>query len=112
VLAGYSARINGCSWIALTLLDVLSGIPEISVCTGYELDPDTNLSIFQTGERLQRHVPRYEVLPGWEEDISGERSWNDLPGAARNYVETIERLAGVPVRAVSTGPDRDDMIWR
>ncbi len=112
VLAGYGARLNGCSWIALTLLDVLSGIPELRVCTGYDLDPEISLSIFETGERLERHTPRYEILPGWEEDIAGERDWNSLPTNARQYVELVERLAGVPVRAVSTGPDRDDIIWR
>jgi adenylosuccinate synthase len=58
------------------------------------------------------HRPVYETLPGWEEDIAGERSWDKLPANAENYVSLIERLAGVPVRAVSTGPGREDIIWR
>lgn len=112
VLAGYSARLNGCSWIAVTLLDVLSGIPELMVCTKYELDPEVSLSIFETGERMGMHRPVYETLPGWKEDIAGEQSWDRLPVNAKNYVQLIERLAGVPVRAVSTGPGREDIIWR
>jgi adenylosuccinate synthase len=112
VLAGYAARLNGCTWISLTLLDVLSGMGDLSVCTGYDLDPDASLTIFETGSRLGRHVPRYDVLPGWEEDIAGERSWDSLPVNARRYVELLEKLSGVPIRAVSTGPDRDDIIWR
>ena len=112
VLASYSARINGSGWIALTLLDVLSGIPELSVCRKYELDPEIDLSLFETGARLDRHLPIFEKLPGWEEDITGLRDWDALPVAARRYVEYIEDLVEVPIKAVSTGPGREDLIWR
>jgi adenylosuccinate synthase len=61
---------------------------------------------------MSRHKPVYEALPGWSEDISGETEWDRLPSAARDYVDYVEKLVGVPVRAVSTGPDRRDMIWR
>lgn len=112
VLASYSARINGSSWTVLTLLDVLSGFPELKVCKKYELDPEIDLNLFETGARLGKHIPVYETLPGWNEDITGERSWNALPENARSYVLFIEKIMGVPVRAVSTGPAREDLIWR
>jgi adenylosuccinate synthase len=112
VLVNYSARINGCTWTAITLLDVLSGIPELKVCKKYELDPDIDLTLFETGERLGKHIPLYETLPGWEEDITGEQEWDVLPENARKYVLFIEKLTGVPIRAISTGPAREDLIWR
>jgi len=112
VLASYSARLNGCTWIALTLLDVLSGLPELQVCRRYELDPEIDLTLFETGSRLKYHVPIYEKLPGWEQNILGAREWDALPENARSYVEYLEELVGVPIRAVSTGPRREDIIWR
>ena len=112
VLVNYTARINGCTWIALTLLDVLSGIPELKICKKYELDPEIDLSLFETRERLGMHIPVYETLPGWEEDITGEREWDALPENAKGYVRFIEKLIGVPIKAISTGPDREDLIWR
>lgn len=112
VLASYAARINGSSWTVLTLLDVLSGFPELKVCKKYELDPEIDLNLFETGVRLGKHIPVYETLPCWTEDITGERSWNALPENARSYVLFIESIMGVPVRAVSTGPAREDLIWR
>jgi adenylosuccinate synthase len=112
VLASYTARLNGCTWIALTLLDVLSGLPELQVCRRYELDPEIDLTLFETGARLQYHVPVYEKLPGWDENILGAREWDALPENARSYVEYLEELVGVPIRAVSTGPRREDILWR
>ncbi|MBN2587327.1 MAG: adenylosuccinate synthase [Candidatus Fermentibacteraceae bacterium] len=112
VLASYAARLNGSTWTVLTLLDVLSGFPELMVCKKYQLDPEIDLTLFETGARLGRHVPVFETLPGWQEDITGETSWEALPKNAREYVLFIEKLTGVPVRAVSTGPAREDLIWR
>jgi len=112
VLARYAARLNGCDWITLTLLDVLSGFDELKVCTRYELDPEQDLALFETGVRLGSHIPVYETLPGWKEDIRGETRWDALPTNARRYVEALEKLAGAPIRAISTGPDRDHLIRR
>lgn len=112
VLANYTARINGVTWTTITLLDVLSGIPELKICKKYELDPEIDLTLFETGVRLGKHIPVYETLPGWEEDIKGERDWDALPENARNYVLLIEKLTGVQVKAISTGPAREDLIWR
>ncbi len=106
VLAGYSARINGCTSITLTLLDVLSGFDELKICTGYEGDH------FTTGRSMDKLIPVYEILPGWQEDIRGETDWDNLPSAAKDYVLAVEKIAGVPVTSISTGPGRNDVIWR
>jgi adenylosuccinate synthase len=112
VLARYTTRINGCSWIALTLLDVLNGFEKLRICSRYELDPDISQSIFETGVRMNSHVPVFEDLEGWDVDIRGFSRWDDLPENAKKYVERIEELAGAPIKAVSTGPLRNDIIWR
>ncbi len=109
VLMRYSVALNGCSEIALTLLDVLGGFSEIRVCTSYEGLP-VGRPVF--GRGLSACRPVYETLPGFPEDISGERSWSALPPHARRYVEFVERFCGAPVRLVSTGPHRDDVIRR
>lgn len=101
----YAVRVNGMGEIALTKLDVLSGLSEVRIGVGYERD----------GERLDdlpwndlhRLVPVYETLPGWSEDVSGIRRLEDLPANARRYIARIEELTGCPVGLVSVGPDRD-----
>lgn len=105
-LAEYAARLNGCTSVTVTLLDVLSGFDTLNICTGYRD------GAFQTGRGLGGMVPVYETLPGWKEDIRGETDWNALPANARNYVERIEQLMKVPVDSLSTGPGREDVIWR
>lgn len=105
-LANYAARINGCTSITLTLLDVLSGFSELKICTGYQ-----NGS-FTVGRAMGDLIPVYETLQGWTEDILGETEWDNLPEAAKQYVLAVERIAGVPITSISTGPGRDDVIWR
>ncbi|MBD3368893.1 adenylosuccinate synthase [Candidatus Fermentibacteria bacterium] len=112
VLLRYASRLNGCHWLALTMLDVLSGFDSLNICTRYELDPDSDVPLFETGRRLGKHRPVFEELPGWSENIAGATSWDDLPEQAQRYVLRIEELVGVPVRAVSTGPGQNDIIWR
>lgn len=109
VLMRYSVAVNGCSWIALTLLDVLGGFPSIEVCTAYEGDLHRDLRV---GRGLERCRPVYTPLPGWSADIRGERCWDALPREARRYVEFLESCCGAPVRMISTGPHRDDVIRR
>ena len=106
VLAEYTTRLNGCTSVTVTLLDVLSGFETLKVCTGY-LDGD-----FKTGRGMGELLPVYETLPGWSEDIRGEKNWKALPQNAKNYIEMIEKLMKVPVDSVSTGPGREDVIWR
>lgn len=112
VLTRYAVRLNGCSWVALTLLDVLSGFEKLKVCYRYELDPEVGANIFETGSRLGRHRPFYEELDGWDDDIRGVTKWEDLPRNAREYVLYLEELIGVPIRVVSTGPERSELVWR
>jgi len=106
VLAEYTARINGCTSVTVTLLDVLSGFDHLKICTGYEGGK------FATGRYMNELVPVYTILPGWSEDIRGENKWQNLPPAAREYVLAVESIIHVPVTSVSTGPGRSDVIWR
>ena len=106
VLAKYSARINGCTSITLTLLDVLSGFDELKICTEYQGGK------FTTGRAMGELVPIYETLSGWTRDIRGETSWENLPVEAQDYVLAVEKIAGVPISSISTGPGRNDVIWR
>jgi len=103
----YSVRVGGITELALMKLDVLSGFPTVRIATSYEAGGET----FNDFPRQQRVLfdcaPKYEDLDGWEEDISGIRSMDDLPVNARRYVERVEELAGVPVTMVSVGPDRE-----
>lgn len=105
-LLRHAARLNGLTRIALTKLDVLSGLEEIPVCIGYEGYGD------EFPIALSEAVPVYEQVPGWEEDISGCRRMEDLPEACKAYVRRIEELVGVPVELVSVGPGREETILR
>jgi adenylosuccinate synthase len=106
VAARTTAQINGTDTVALMLLDVLSGLPQLKVATSY-LDRGEQRDWFPADAvTLARCEPVYETLPGWEEDITGCRKWMELPVQARNYVRRVEQLVGVPIRHVSVGPDR------
>jgi adenylosuccinate synthase len=106
VLAAYSARINALDGVAVTLLDVLSGIEELKICVGYEHKGKTLVSPPSHPQDLGKVTPIYVTLEGWDEDITGVRSMADLPTAARNYLKAIEDLIEVPVKVVSVGKDR------
>jgi len=110
VAARYSARINGVTAIALTRLDVLDQLPAIKVCTAYQVDGATTGSLPASGARMARAKPVYEELPGWREDTSGARRFDDLPENARAYIRRIEQLLDAPVHLVSVGPERDQAI--
>lgn len=105
----YGAWINGYTDLALMKLDVLSGLSEVKLCTGYELDGQI-YTLPRLAHEMERVQPVYETLPGWEEDISDCRSFEDLPTAARTFVERVQTLAGVPVRYISVGPERQQTI--
>ena len=100
-----AARVNGMSEIALTKLDVLTGLDELKVCVAYELDGEKLLEPPYDG--LESVKPIYETLPGWKEDVSGCRKRSELPENAQKYIEAIEKWVGVKVGLVSVGPDRD-----
>ena len=111
-IARYSARINGVTDFVLTKLDVLDGIKELKICTGYKLDGKT-LDLLPLGaDDVARCEPIYESMPGWSETTFGVKRWEDLPQAARDYLLRLEQVTGVPVAIVSTGPERDETIVR
>lgn len=106
----YSVMINGATDLALTMLDVLSGLPEVKACTGYKLDGKPLEYFTPDALDLARVTPVFTTFPGWSEDISNCKSRRELPSNARAYVEFIERFAGVPARFVSVGPGREQTI--
>ncbi len=106
----YTSSINGFTELAVTKLDVLTGLEELAICTSYRVDGKVSERFPSDAQTLQTVEPIYEYLPGWTEDITGARSLSDLPGNARKYLERIEELMGVPVRLVSTGPKRSQTI--
>ncbi len=113
VIARYAAEVNGLTDIALTKLDVLSEFETIKVCTAYECNGQM-YDYFPMQQSVLFHAkPVYEELPGWKgSDISGCRTFEELPENTRRYVEYLERTAGVPISIISVGPDRDQTIFR
>jgi len=101
-----SARLNGPTDLAITKLDVLSGLKEIKLCTAYEYRGETITYPPQEQNGMAHATPVYETMPGWDEDITQARSWDDLPEAAVNYLRRIEEISGVKIGYVSVGPDR------
>ena len=105
-----SARINGITGLCITKLDVLDGIPELGICTGYKLD-GKQVDLLPVGaEEVSRCEPVYEFMPGWTESTFGVKRWEELPVNAQNYLRRLETLCEVPVDVVSTGPEREETI--
>lgn len=105
-----SAQINGLSGLCITKLDVLDGLPELQLCTGYELD-GKQLDVLPLGaDDIARCRPTYETVPGWSESTAGLTSYEALPVNARLYLQRIEQSCGVPIHLISTGPDREHTI--
>jgi adenylosuccinate synthase len=111
VIARYAARVNGVTDFVLTKLDVLSEFDRIPVCVGYRL-PDGNIidEMPMTQTDFHHAVPVYEELPGWNEDISAARSFEDLPKNARRYIEVLQEMSGAPFSVIGVGPDRQQTI--
>ncbi len=110
LVARYAVRVNGLSGIAITKLDVLSGLETVKVCTAYTYQGVVLDEIPASLEIMEQCSPIYEELPGWSEDITGAKSLDDLPANARAYVTRIEELSGAPIVLVSVGPRRDETI--
>jgi adenylosuccinate synthase len=106
----YSVRVNGLTGIALTKLDVLSDFDTIKVCTGYTFEGKKLETLPAALEVFENCQPVYEDLPGWKSDITGAKSFEELPENARKYVRRLEELAGCPIVLVSVGPRRDQTI--
>ncbi len=106
VILKYACRINGVDWIALTKLDVLSEIDPIKIATKYKDCEDVPAS----SSKLNNVIPEYEDFPGWNKQICGARSIEELPENAKRYISTIESISGRKVKYIGTGPGRDDII--
>ncbi|MEZ5615790.1 MAG: adenylosuccinate synthase [Rhodocyclaceae bacterium] len=103
-------QINGVSGLCVTKLDVLDGIEEMKICTGYRIDGRLSDILPVGADDLERCEPVYETLPGWKESTVGVKGFEALPKAAQEYLRRMEALCGVPVDMISTGPDREETI--
>jgi adenylosuccinate synthase len=112
VIARYATRVNGITDYFLTKLDVLSGLEQVPVCVAYEIDGRRVDEMPMTQTDVHHAVPVYENLPGWFEDISQCKTWDELPANAKAYVEYLEKISGARVSAVGVGPGRDETIVR
>ena len=110
VIARYAARVNGVTDFVLTKLDVLSGLEQIPVCVAYEVEGNRLDEMPMTQTEFHHATPVYEHLDGWSEDISGARTFEDLPPAAQDYVRALEKMSGAPFSSIGVGPDREQTL--
>lgn len=110
VLLRYAARINGLTELALTKLDILTGLDPLKICTAYRVGDEIYEQLPYGPSDLSPFEPIYAELPGWHSDVSEVRRWEDLPEEARAYLLRIETLSGTPIRLVSVGPERHQVI--
>lgn len=110
VLLRYAIMVNGITDLVVTKMDILSGFDEIKIAVGYTLDGEHLDYPPGTTEELARVEPVYETVAGWQEDVSRMRTREELPQAALDYIVRIEELSGVPVKMISVGPERDQLI--
>lgn len=106
-----SIQVNGISGMCITKLDVMDGIEEIKICTGYQLPDGSKTDILPFGaDAVAGCTPIYETMPGWTESTFGVKAFDKLPANAKAYLKRIEEVCGAPVAIVSTGPDREETI--
>lgn len=110
VIVRNAVRLNGLTGLAITKLDVLGGLEELKICTGYEYNGNRLNEFPASLKVLAECTPLYETLPGWSEDISTIRQFGDLPQTTRTYLRRVEELTETPVQIVSVGPGRDETI--
>ena len=106
----YTSRLSGVDTIAVMLLDVLSGLDELKICIAYEIDGKASSRFPSHVDDLRRAQPVYETLPGWNEEVTGCRAYDELPADARAYLRRISELVKQPIGMVSVGPERDQTI--
>ena len=109
-IARYAARINGVTDFVLTKLDVLTGWDEIPVCVAYEVEGERVEEMPTTQTQFHHAKPIYEYFDGWGEDISGARTFDDLPINAQNYVNALEKISGARISAIGVGPGREETV--
>lgn len=110
VAIGYAAWLNGFTGLAITKLDVLDGMDELKICTGYRLPNGDLIDYVPDTPILETAQPVYETWPGWSDSTKGVRDWQGLPQNAQRYLKRIEELAGTPITYVSVGPEREAII--
>ncbi len=110
VALDYAKWLNGFTGLAVTKLDVLDGMSELRVCTGYQLSSGEVTTQMPDPSTLEVVEPVYETWPGWDLPTTNARHWDELPNAAKRYLRRIEELTGAPIRWVSVGPEREAMI--
>ncbi len=110
VVLRYAVRVNGLWGIALTKMDVLSGLKTLNICNAYELDGQRITELPGDYEDLARVKPLYETLPGWDDKLAGVRTFDELPENAKRYVRRVEEISGVPVTCISVGADRGETV--
>ncbi|KJR97017.1 MAG: adenylosuccinate synthetase [Peptococcaceae bacterium BRH_c4a] len=110
VIARYAARINGLDYLAITKLDVMTGLEVIKICTGYSYKGESITEFPATLRVLAECKPVYEEMPGWTGDITGARNFDELPVNARNYLNRISHLSGVPIALIGVGPGREETM--
>lgn len=112
VVARYATRINGLDFLAITKLDVLCGLEKVKVCTAYRYRGELLTEFPASLKVLAECEPVYRELPGWSEDISNVRCYEDLPGNVKSYLALLEELARAPIALISVGPSREQTIVR
>lgn len=110
VILRHAVRVNSLSELALTKLDILSGLDEIPVCVAYELDGQRVEHFPAELEQIAQCTPIYETLPGWLEDVTHARTWDDLPPNAQNYIQFVATQTNTPVSMASVGPKRSQIV--
>ncbi len=111
-VARYAARINGVTDFVLTKLDVLTGLEKIPVCVAYDVDGVRVDEVPVSQSDFHHAIPIYEEFPGWTEDITGVRAFEDLPATAQAYVLALEKMSGSRISAIGVGPDREAIVVR
>lgn len=106
----HAKRVAGINGLSLNLLDIFSGLDTIKIATAYELDGQKIGYYPASLKELDRCKPVYEELPAWKEDITGAKSWSDLPENAQKFLNRVSELVGIPLVTVSVGPDREQTI--
>jgi adenylosuccinate synthase len=112
VIARYAARVNGVTDFVITKLDVLTGMEKVPICVAYDVGGVRHDEMPMSQSDFHHATPVYEELPGWWEDITGCRRFEDLPANARSYISALEEMSGAPISVVGVGPGRDETVVR
>ena len=112
VVARYATRINGVTDYVLTKLDVLTGLAYVPICVAYDVQGQRFDEMPVSQSDFHHATPIYEEMPGWTEDITGARTFDDLPAAAQAYVLRLEELMGARISVIGVGPGRDEVVVR